>query len=93
MHNWAVECNVAAFQSFPLLYAGRECYTEASTMSNSANLISSLTTAVMVDNLAEKVDECPLNQGRKVLFVYNWDAKAVVLRSSEVSAIEGLLKY
>jgi len=29
------------FQSFPLLYAGRECYKEASTTSNSANLMSS----------------------------------------------------
>ena len=29
------------FQSFPLLYAGRECYAEASTTSNSANLMAS----------------------------------------------------
>ena len=29
------------FQSFRLLYAGRECYAEASTTSNSANLLSS----------------------------------------------------
>ena len=29
----------------------------------------------MVDNLAEKVDECPLNRGRRVLLVYNWDHK------------------
>ena len=29
------------FQSFPLLYAGRECYAEASTTSNNANLMSS----------------------------------------------------
>ena len=27
----------------------------------------------MVDNLAEKVDECPLNRGHLVLLVYNWD--------------------
>ena len=27
----------------------------------------------MVDNLAEKVDECPLKQGRCVLLAYNWD--------------------
>ena len=38
MHNQAVEHNVTAF---PLLYAGRECYPEASTKSNSANLMSS----------------------------------------------------
>ena len=24
-----------------------------------------------MDNLAEKVDECPLNRGRKVLLAYN----------------------
>ena len=26
----------------------------------------------MVDNLTEKVDECPLNRGRCVLLAYNW---------------------
>ena len=26
-----------------------------------------------MDNLAEKVDECPLNWGRKVSFAYNCD--------------------
>ena len=61
MHNRATWLR---FQSFFLLYAGRECYPEASTMSNSANLMSSLTTAAMVDNLAEKVDKCPLNWDR-----------------------------
>ena len=35
-----------------------------------------LTTAAMENNLAEKVDKCPLNQGRKVLFVYNWDRES-----------------
>ena len=60
MHNQAAEHNVTAF---PLLYAGRECYPEASSMSNSAN-VKLLTTATMVDNLAEKVNECLLNQGR-----------------------------
>ena len=31
-------------------------------MSNSTNIMSScLTTAAMVDNFGEKVDECPLN--------------------------------
>ena len=29
-----------------------------------------LTPAGIVDNLGEKVDECPLNQGGTVLFVY-----------------------
>ena len=35
-------------------------------MSDSTNLM--LTSAVMVDNLAEKVDKGPLDQGRYVLF-------------------------
>ena len=33
----------------------------------------------MVDNLAEKVDECQLNWGRKVLLVYNWDHESCLL--------------
>ena len=33
----------------------------------------------MVDNLAEKVDECPLNRGRYVLFAYNWDRESCLL--------------
>ena len=32
-----------------------------------------------MDNLAEKVDECPLNRGRKVLFAYNRDRKNCLL--------------
>ena len=38
-----------------------------------------LTAAVMVDNLAEKVDECPLNRGREVLLAYNWDRESCPL--------------
>ena len=26
-----------------------------------------------MDNLAIKVDDCPLNRDRQVLFAYNWD--------------------
>ena len=33
----------------------------------------------MVDSLAEKVDECLLNQGCSVLFVYNWDRESCLL--------------
>ena len=33
----------------------------------------------MVDNLAEKVDECPLNRDRLVLLVYNWDRENCLL--------------
>ena len=29
----------------------------------------------MADNLAEKVDKCPLNWGLQVLFSYNWDCE------------------
>ena len=29
----------------------------------------------MVDNLAERVDECPLNQDHKVLLTYLWDCE------------------
>ena len=54
-----------------MLYADRECYAEAN--------IKLLTTAAMVDNPAEKVDECPLNRGRKVLFAYNWDRESCPL--------------
>ena len=65
MHNRALSTTWLRFQSFPLLYADRECYPEASTTSNSnESNVKLLTTAAMVDNLAEKVDECPLNQGR-----------------------------
>ena len=47
-----------------------------------------------MDILAEKVDECPLNQGHLVLFVYNWDPKKLsVIRSSGVSGVQGLIKY
>ena len=49
-------------------------------MSNSnASNVSLLTTAVMVDNLAKKVDECPLNWDRQVLYAYNWDCESCPL--------------
>ena len=32
-----------------------------------------------MDNPAEKVDECPLNRGHKVLFAYNWDRESCPL--------------
>ena len=76
------------FQNFPLLYAGRECYAEDSTMSNNANLCQLLTTAVMVDNLVEKVGKCPLIGVVKYkLFAYNWES---VIRSSGMSPNQGL---
>ena len=58
MRDWAVEDNVAAFS---MVFIAFLCCTssgrlaEASTTSNSTNLMSYC--------LAEKVDECPLNQG------------------------------
>ena len=43
------------FQSFPLLYAGRESQAEASTMSNSANLMQVVNySSAMGDNFAER---------------------------------------
>ena len=36
-----------------------------------------LTSVGIVDNLAEKIDECPLNQGGTVLFVYSWECKLI----------------
>ena len=68
------------FQSLTLLYAGRECYPEASITSNSnESNVKLLTTAVMVDNLAKKVGKCPLNCDRYVLFAYNWDRESCSL--------------
>ena len=32
-----------------------------------------------MDNLAEMVNECPLNRGRRVLFAYNWDHENCLL--------------
>ena len=62
-------------QSFPLLYAGREDWAEASTKSNSTNLMLRVLTAAIVDILSEKVDKYPLNWGPWVLFSYNWDCE------------------
>ena len=56
--NWAVWLR---FHNFPLLYAGRESYAEASTTRQREFKL--LTTAATVDNVAEKVVECPLNWG------------------------------
>ena len=42
-------------------------------------VVKLLTTPAMVDNLAEKIDKCPLNQGRRILLVYNWDCKNCLL--------------
>ena len=64
---------------------------DASTTSSSVNLCNY--TAATVDNLAEEVDECPLNWGRKVLLTYNWDRENSVIWSSGVFVIQGLLKY
>ena len=44
----------------------------------------------MVDNLAEKVDKCPLNRGRLHTI---GTPKAAIIRSREVAAKQGFLKY
>ena len=57
MRNRAVDHNVAAFSelSFAVPWQGRLVLQITALML--------LTTAVMVDNLAEKVEKCPLNRG------------------------------
>jgi len=77
------------FQSFSWLYTGRKAIT---TRNSTISYVKLLTPAAMVDNLAEKVNKCPLNQGGYVLFAYNWGHEKVsVIRSSGVSAIQGFL--
>ena len=39
----------------------------------------SITPALTVDNIAEKVNKCPLNRGRYVLFVCNWELEKCLL--------------
>ena len=60
-------------------------------------LVKLLTTAVMVDNPAEKVDECPLKKAKSgslsIVCIQLGPRKPSVIRSSGVSTIEGLLKY
>ena len=54
-------------------------------MSDSTNLM--LTSAVMVENLAEKVDKGPLDKGHYVLF----GSSCYMKYSSGVSTIQGFL--
>ena len=66
MRNRAVEHNMAAFSelSFAIRRQGM-LYPEASTTSNSnESNVKLLTTAAMMENLAKKVEECPLNRDR-----------------------------
>ena len=52
------------FQIISFPYAGGENQAEATIISNSASPnVKLLTPAAMVDNLAEKVNKCPLNWG------------------------------
>ena len=46
-----------------------------------------------MDNLAEKVDECPLNLGHYVLLCTLGVQKVSVIRSSGVPIIQGFLMY
>ena len=68
MRYQAVEHNSGCFFRAFLcctLAVNASCYAETSTTSNrNESNVSLLTTAVMVDNLAKKVDECPLNRDR-----------------------------
>ena len=65
--------NQAVFRAFLCCMLARECYPEASTMSSSANLV--LTSAVMVDNLAEKVKECAKSGSLSI----DWDQESCPL--------------
>ena len=68
MSNKAVEHNMAAFSelSFAVHWQGR-LVLRITALSNG----KLLTTATMVDNLAKKVENCPLNRSCQVLFAYN----------------------
>ena len=65
MRNPAVEYNVAvfcrAFLCCTLAWKAKQRLVLRATVLSNVKL---LTTAAMVDNLAEKVDECPPNHGR-----------------------------
>ena len=52
---------MAAFSE--LSFAARKAKQRLVQCTTSNSTIKLLTTAAMVDNLAEKVDECPLNRG------------------------------
>ena len=71
--NRAVEHNVAMFSELSLAIHWRGRLSRDYIVRWVTANIKLLTSAAMVDNLAEKVDECPLNRGRHVLFVYNWE--------------------
>ena len=80
MRNRAVEHNVAAFSELSLIavrWQGR-LVLRVTTLIYNGKL---LTTAVMVDNLAKKVDKCPLNRG--LLFAYSWDPESCLLYGVE----------
>ena len=68
LRNRTVEHNVAMFSGISLAihWQGRP------SIGNSAN-------QVMLDNISEKVDECPLNWGCYVLLAYNSECKKCLL--------------
>ena len=47
----------------------------------------------MVDNLAEKVDICPLNWGHYAFFAYNWGVRYSRVSNSGVSIKRGSTVY
>ena len=68
------------FRAFP-------CCTLAEEVSTWVTILKLLTQVTMVDNLAEKVDECPLNWGRYILLVYKWDPEKRGVRYSGVAKV------
>ena len=82
------------FDSFLLLYSGRKANQGLLILVIAlSNVIKLLTTTVMVDNLAEKVDKCLLGWGCQVVCVKLGQQMLSVIQSSRISAIQRLLKY
>ena len=93
LRNWAVEHNVAAFSELSLAVHWQGRLSRGySTMSVSN--VKLLATAVVLGNLTEKVNECPLKLGTLCIICVRLGVQKVsVIRSSGVSAIQGVLTY
>ena len=62
LHNQAVKHNMAMFSELSLAIRWKERLSRGISRNNSTN-VRLLTPAVMVHNLAEKVNKCPLKLG------------------------------
>ena len=77
MLNWAVEHNVAGFSELYCALAGKDRQRLVLQVTLLKSNVKLLAIAAMVDDLAEKVDECSLNQGVKYCLRTIGNAKAV----------------